>query len=328
MKIAVDAMGGDYAPAEIVKGSVEAAREYGIPIILVGDQDRIQTELAALSATSEPNIEVQHASEVVEMNEHPAHAIRRKTDSSIVVAGKLVKSGEAQATVSAGNTGAAMAVATLKVGRIPGIDRPAIASFLPTIKGKCIMLDAGANVDCTVDNLIQFAVMGSRYAERVLKVDNPRVGLLSIGEEPSKGDELTKATNVRLAESDLNFIGNVEGKDIFRGAADVVVCDGFAGNIVLKVAEGVGELIAKLLVQELGRLSLIESAAPALQCLKSKMDYAEYGGAPLLGVNGVCIIGHGRSDAKAIRNAIRAAADAVENDVVGCIRASFQQKTS
>jgi glycerol-3-phosphate acyltransferase PlsX len=168
--------------------------------------------------------------------------------------------------------------------------------------------------------------MGSQYAERVLKVANPRIGLLSIGEEPTKGDELTKATNARLSEGDLNFIGNVEGKEIFRGAADVVVCDGFAGNIVLKVAEGVGEFLSKILLDELARNSLLETAAPVLRVMKAKMDYAEYGGAPLLGVNGVCIIGHGRSDAKAIRNAIRAAADAVENDVVGCIRTSVRHK--
>jgi len=326
MKIAVDAMGGDHAPVEIVKGSVEAAREYGIPVILVGDHDRIHQELAQLSASSESNIEVRHASEVVGMDEHPANAMRRKTDSSIVVAGNLVINGEAEAMVSAGNTGAAMAVATIKIGRIPGIGRPAIASFLPTMRGKCILLDAGANVDCSVDNLLQFAIMGKQYAESVLKVENPRIGLLSIGEEPTKGDELTKATNARLSSEDLNFIGNVEGKEIFRGAADVVVCDGFAGNIVLKVAEGVGELISKLLLDELGSRSLLETAAPALRVMKSKMDYSEYGGAPLLGVNGVCIIGHGRSDGKAIRNAIRAAATAVENDVVGCIRASVRQK--
>src|SRR3974377_2181406 len=200
MKIAVDAMGGDYAPVEIVKGSVEAAREHGIPIILVGDQDKIRSELAALSAASEPCIEGVHASEVVEMDDHPANAIRRKTDSSIVVAGNLVTKGEAEAMVSAGNTGAAMAVATIRVGRIQGIDRPAIASAMPTLSVNCVLLDAGANVDCSVDNLLQFAVMGSQYAERVLKVANPRVGLLSIGEEPTKGDEVQKAKHASPPE--------------------------------------------------------------------------------------------------------------------------------
>jgi glycerol-3-phosphate acyltransferase PlsX len=326
MKIAVDAMGGDYAPAEIVKGSVEAAREYGIPIILVGDRERIQGELAALSATDESLIEIKHASEVVGMDEHPAHAIRRKADSSIVVAGNLVISGEAQAMVSAGNTGAAMAVATLKVGRIPGIDRPAIASYLPTMNGKTVLLDAGATVDCSVENILQFAIMGSQYVGHVMKIDKPRVGLLSIGEEPTKGNELTKAANACLAESGLNFIGNVEGKEIFRGAADVVVCDGFDGNVVLKVAEGMAELILGTLYEEMKRSQCTEAFGPVLGKLKSKIDYAEYGGMPLLGVNGVCIIGHGRSDAKAMRNAIRAAASAVENDVVGCVRASVRPK--
>lgn len=328
MKIAVDAMGGDHAPVEVVKGAVEAA-ESGIHVILVGDQDSIKSELAKCSYPTSL-VEVKHASEVVQMDDHPATAIRRKSDSSIVVAANLVASREAHAMVSAGNTGAAMAVATLKLGRIPGIDRPAIATFFPTMNGKVVLLDAGANVDCSVENLLQFAVMGAKYSERVLKVENPRVGLLSIGEEATKGNELTKATNPRLCEVGLNFIGNVEGKDLFRGAVDVVVCDGFAGNIVLKVAEGIAEFMLSTIKKEINR-SLISKAgvllmAPALRRSKAKLDYAEYGGAPLLGVNGVCIISHGRSDARAIRNAIRVAADSVAGDVVGCISSSVQQK--
>jgi phosphate acyltransferase len=325
MKIALDAMGGDYAPAEVVKGAAEACTKYGISTILVGDRARIESEMQSLGMDT-AGLEIKHASDVVGMDEHPASAIRRKADSSIVVAADLVSGGEAQAMVSAGNTGAAMAVAALKVGRIPGVDRPGIASFLPTMNGKCILLDAGANVDCSVENLLQFAVMGSEYAKSALKVENPRVGLLSIGEEPTKGDELTKAANARLAQMSLNFVGNVEGKEIFRGAADVIVCDGFAGNIVLKSAEGVIELIVKVLKSELAARSLTEAVAPALQALMCKVDYAEYGGAPLLGVNGVCIISHGRSDSRAIRNAIRAAADAVENDAVGCIRKAFSSR--
>jgi len=324
MKIAVDAMGGDYAPVEVVKGAVEAARDYGIATILAGDEDRIKKEIAALSAEGLP-IEVRHASEIIEMSEHPANAIRKKPNSSVVVAANLVCTGEAQAMVSAGNTGAAMAVATIKIGRIPGVSRPGIATPLPTMKGRTTLIDAGANVNCSVEHLMQFAVMGSQYAEHVLKVKNPRIGLLSIGEELSKGDELTRATNVKLAESNLNFVGNVEGKEIFRGAADVIVCDGFAGNIVLKATEGVSELILKNLMEELARKSLVEIVAPALHDLKARMDYAEYGGAPLLGVNGVVIICHGRSEAKAIRNAIRAAASAVENKIVGSIRSSFRE---
>ena len=329
MKIAVDAMGGDHAPVEVVKGAVEAAGEYGIPVILVGDRDRIEAELANYPSAV-PSIEVKHASEVVEMDENPATAMRRKPDSSLVVAANLVKDGAAQAMISAGNTGAAMAVATLKIGRIQGIDRPAIGSLLPTNNGKAVLLDAGANVDCSVENLLQFAVMGREYAERVLKLKNPRVGLLSIGEEASKGNELTKATNARLSQASLNFIGNVEGKDVFRGAADVIICDGFAGNIVLKFAEGISEFMLATLREEISRSSLSKIGVlllqPALRRAKAKLDYAEYGGAPLLGVNGVCLICHGRSDARAIRNAVRAAASAVENDVVECIRASVQQK--
>ncbi len=263
------------------------------------------------------------------MDDHPANAIRRK-DSSIVVAASLVNSGDAQAMVSAGNTGAAMAVATLKLGRIPGIERPAIASMIPSMGNRVVLLDAGANVDCDVNNLMQFAVMGRTYAERVFGVADPRVGLLSIGEEPSKGDKLTKATNASLSESGMNFVGNVEGKDIFRGAADVVICDGFAGNITLKVAEGMGEFLVAVLKQEVKRSLLAKIGvlflAPALKRAKVHLDYAEYGGAPLLGANGICIIGHGRSNARAIRNAIRVAASAVESDVVGSITAAVRQK--
>lgn len=329
MKIAIDAMGGDHAPAEIVKGAVEAAGKYEIPVILVGDRDIIESELAKYAVANLP-IEVKHASEVVEMDEHPANAIRRKSDSSIVVAADLVNAGDAQAMVSAGNTGAAMAVATLKLGRIPGIDRPAIGALFPTTNGKVVMLDAGANVDCSVTNLLQFAVMGREYAERVLGLKNPRIGLLSIGEEASKGNELTKAANAKLCQTALNFIGNVEGKDIFRGVADVVICDGFDGNIVLKVAEGIPEFMLACLKDEINRSPIYKLGVlllrPALRKAKAKLDYAEYGGAPLLGVNGICIICHGRSNAHAIRNAIRAAAAAVENNVVKYISASVQQE--
>jgi glycerol-3-phosphate acyltransferase PlsX len=329
MRIAVDAMGGDYAPAEIVEGAVEAARDCGIPVILAGDRKQIERELARLAPGSAP-VEVRHASEVVEMHEHPANSIRRKPDSSISVAADLLLSGEAGAMVSAGNTGAAMAVATLKLGRIPGIDRPAICALLPTASGKAVLLDGGANVDCSVENITQFAVMGSEYAEKVLKLERPRVGLLSIGEEPNKGDELTKSANVRLGELDLNFVGNIDGKDIYRGAADVIVCDGFAGNIALKVSEGMAEFMLAILKAEISRSPIYKLGVlllqPALKHARLKLDYAEYGGAPLLGVNGVCIICHGRSDARAIRNAIRLAASAIENDIVGNISTSVQQK--
>lgn len=329
MKIAVDAMGGDHAPVEIVRGAVNASSECGIPVILVGDKSSIESELSKCHGSTS-GIEIVHASEIVHMDEHPANAIRKKPDSSIVVCANLVKSGEAQAMISAGNTGAAMAVATLKLGRIEGVIRPAIGSLMPNLKSRCVMLDAGANVDCSVENMLQFAIMGNAYAERVFKLERPRIGLLSIGEEPSKGNELTKATNVRLSEMHLNFIGNVEGKEIFRGAADVVVCDGFDGNVILKVTEGMAEFFLSALNGEMNKNIVYRIGAaiirPAFMRMMNRLDYAEYGGAPLLGVNGVCIIGHGRSDARAVRNAIRAAADAVENDVVGCITESMRRQ--
>ncbi len=328
MKIAVDAMGGDHAPLEVVKGAVEAVDQHGISVVLVGDRSKIDQELAKYPG-AESRLEVVHASDVVAMDDHPTNAIRKK-DSSIVVAVNLVNSGDAQAMVSAGNTGAAMAVATLKFGRIPGIERPAIASIIPSMGCRVVLLDAGANVDCDVHNLMQFAMMGCTYAERVFGIPNPRVGLLSIGEEATKGDKLTKATNASLSKSDVNFVGNVEGKEIFRGAADVVVCDGFAGNIVLKVAEGVAEFATAVFKQEIRRSILAKIGSlfllPAYKRAKVHLDYAEYGGAPLLGTNGICIISHGRSNAQAIRNAIRVAASAVENDVVGCITNAVKQK--
>lgn len=329
MRVAVDAMGGDYAPVETVKGAVEAACQSKINVVLVGDRGTIEPELAKYPDLGD-RIEIKHASEVVAMDEHPATVLRRKPDSSIVIGADMVANGEAQAFISAGNTGAVMAVATLRLGRIKGISRPAIGSLLPTRNGKAVILDAGANADCDVENLLQFAVMGNEYALHVLKIPNPRVGLLSIGEEASKGNELTKAANARLAQTHLNFIGNVEGKDIFRGAADVVICDGFAGNIVLKVAEGMAEFLQAVLKDEMsGRPSWRlwgSLLRPAFRKAKAKIDYAEYGGAPLLGVNGVCIISHGRSEGRAIRNAIRAAANAVDNNVVQCICASVQQE--
>lgn len=329
MKIAVDAMGGDHAPLEIVKGAVEASSKFGIPVILVGDKSRIESELSKYPGLTS-GVEIIHASEIVEMDEHPANAIRKKPDSSIAVCANLVKSGQAHAMISAGNTGAAMAVATIKFGRIKGIDRPAIGSLMPHAKGVCVMLDAGANVDCSVENMLQFAIMGNAYAERIFKQEKPRVGLLSIGEEPTKGNELTKSTNARLAKTNLNFIGNVEGKEMFRGAVDVVVCDGFDGNLVLKATEGIAEFFVTTLKTELDKSIIYKIGAmlirPAFKKMMGRLDFAEYGGAPLLGVNGICIISHGRSDAKAVRNAIRAAADAVENDVVGCITESMRQQ--
>lgn len=322
MIIAVDAMGGDYAPAEIVKGAAQGSKLYGVDVILVGDEAKIRPCLTPELARSS-SVTIQHAAEAIGMDEHAA-AVRTKKDASVVVAALLVKEGKADAMVSAGNTAAAMAVATLRLGRISGIDRPAIASILPSASGGTVLLDAGAVVDCTVENLKQFAVMGSVYAERVLSIERPRVGLLSVGEEKSKGSEVIKAAHEALAAMPVNFIGNVEGCDLFSGAADVVVTDGFAGNVALKAAEGLAEYINTLIKDELRAHPLayvpLALLKPFLGRLKKKLDYSEYGGAPLLGLNGICIIGHGRSKARAVASAVRAAKEAAGGGVVAAIQ--------
>ncbi|MEK7772777.1 MAG: phosphate acyltransferase PlsX [Deltaproteobacteria bacterium] len=307
MKIAVDAMGGDYAPAAVVEGSVKAAAELDIPIILVGDRERIEAELKKHNCEN-PNISIRHASEVVGMDESPAQAVRKKKDSSLKVCFDLVKSAEADAVVSAGNSGAAMAAGMFVFKRIKGVDRPAIAVSVPTMKGQAVLLDVGGNVDCKPIHLLQFAVMGEVYARYVLKKERPRVGLLSNGEEEAKGNELTRETNVLIKETSLNYVGYVEGRDIYNGDVDVVVTDGFVGNIVLKLSEGLVEAVTSMLKNEI--MATVPSkigyllAKGAFKKLKKKIDYAEYGGAPLLGVNGICIISHGRSNPKAIKNAI------------------------
>ena len=309
-------MGGDNAPQAVVDGAVIAARAISdISILLIGDEQIIRAELAT-HGTLPNNIQIRHASQVIDMCEAPGGAIRHKRDSSIVVGMYLVRKGEADAIVSAGNSGAMMAGATLILKAQPGIDRPAIVTLIPTITGgRAIMLDAGATTDCKPQNLLQFAELGSSYAAQVLQIPLPRVGLLSIGEEPSKGDELTKDTHqLLLASSTLNFVGNVEPKEMLRGEVDVVVCDGFVGNLMLKDGEGFGELIMKSLMTELNRNLFRKVVAlllrTAFRQVKRKFDYAEYGGALLLGVNGVVVIGHGRSNATAIENAIRVASDA------------------
>ncbi|MGB9803170.1 phosphate acyltransferase PlsX [Desulfofundulus sp.] len=325
MKIAVDAMGGDHAPAEIVRGAVEAARAYRQEIILVGDRDKILAELGQLIPEQ---IEVFHAPEIISMEEQPAVAVRRKRQSSIVQAVRLVKEGRAAALVSAGSTGAAMAASLLGLGRIQGIDRPAIAGLLPRSGGVTVLLDAGANVDCKPHHLLQFAIMGSLYAEKILGVSRPRVGLLNVGEEETKGNELTLATFPLLRQAKINFIGNVEGRDIFSGTVDVVVCDGFVGNIVLKSGEGLAMALLGMIKEEVTRSWLAKmGTAMAISALKSferRIDYAEYGGAPLLGVNGVSIICHGSSSARAIKNAIKRAREAVETGLVSAIRSSIE----
>ncbi|MBI5682031.1 MAG: phosphate acyltransferase PlsX [Deltaproteobacteria bacterium] len=307
MRIAVDAMGGDYAPKVMVEGAVMAAKELGIPSILVGDKTRIEDELNKHKWEGLP-ISIKHASEVVGMDESPGHAIRKKRDSSIKVCFDLVKSGEASAVISAGNSGAAMAAGMFTVKNLKGVDRAAIAVTLPTIKDMACVLDVGSNVDCKPLHLVQFALMGNVYAKYVLKKDNPKIGLLSNGAEEGKGNELTRATHEILKISSLNYIGYIEGRDIFYGDVDVVVCDGFVGNVVLKLTEGLVEALASLLKKEIENNFFAKAGymlgQGAIKNLKKKLDYSEYGGAPLLGIDGICIISHGASTAKAIKNAI------------------------
>lgn len=318
MRVAVDAMGGDHAPDAVVEGAVQAASELGIHVILVGDREILKHQIKRRKAQDLP-VSIKHASEVVEMHEHPAVAVRRKRDSSLRVAFDLVKAGEAAAAVSAGNSGAAMAVAMLVLRLLPGVERPAIAAVMPTLKGSTVLLDVGANVDCKPLHLVQFAIMGDVYARYLLKIENPRVGVLSNGAEDSKGTDLTRATDEALRKSSLHYTGYVEGRDIFSGGADVIVCDGFTGNAVLKASEGVALAFSKLLKDELTASPLRKLGAflsrGAFQAIKQRMDYAEVGGAPLLGVNGVGLIAHGSSDARAIKNAIRAARDFAEERV-------------
>lgn len=328
MRVAVDAMGGDFAPAEVVKGAVIAAEANpDLSVILVGIQEQIEAELSQSSSVPS-NVSVYNASEVIAMDDSPATAVRKKRNSSLVVAGQMVKNGEADATFSAGNTGAAMAIATLEIGRIPGIDRPAIATAMPTMHGQMYLLDVGANVDCSPDNLVQFAIMGSVYSQKVNAVENPRVGLLNIGGEAGKGNELTKEVYERLKSSPINFIGNVEGRDMFEGVADVVVCDGFVGNVMLKASEGVAEFLVGMIQKELVQAGVgkevLQAFGMAMGRLKSRIDYAEYGGAPFLGVNGVSLIGHGRSHATAIASGINAAARAAESNYVQTIRETIK----
>ncbi|MBI5194050.1 MAG: phosphate acyltransferase PlsX [Nitrospirae bacterium] len=312
MKIALDAMGGDSSPSAEVEGAILAARAFNTEIVLVGDEKLIRAELEKHKTANLP-LSIHHASQRIEMHESPASALRRKKDSSIVVATNLVKEGKVSAVVSAGNTGATMAAGFFILGPVKGVERPAIATILPTLDGIAIMLDVGANVDCKPRHLYQFAIMGHVYATRVLQREKPRIGLLSIGEEDTKGNILTKETFRHLKDSPLNFIGNVEGRDVYSGSADVVVCDGFIGNVALKISEGVAETINKLLRREIeksifGKIGYL-FLKPAFKSFKKKVDYAEYGGAPLLGVNGGCIICHGRSTPKAIKNAITMAID-------------------
>ncbi|WP_342346574.1 phosphate acyltransferase PlsX [uncultured Nitrospira sp.] len=323
MKIAVDAMGGDHGLSPNVEGAIQATRESSLSIILVGDEPSLQSHLDKLGGTK-AGIEIFHAPQVVDMHESPALIARKKRDSSIWKATELVKNKQADALVSAGNTGATMVSAFFLLGLIQGVERPAIAATLPTRQGKAIMLDVGATVDCTARQLFQFGIMGHEYGRHLLGNDRPRVGLLSIGEEDTKGNEVTKETFKLLKDSPINFIGNVEGRDVYSGNADVIVTDGFIGNVALKISEGLADAIKKMLMKEiaqsaLGRLSYLFVAGPLLR-LRRKTDYAEFGGAPLLGVEGISMICHGRSSSKAIKNAILRAQALAEGGLIEAIR--------
>ena len=316
MAIAVDAMGGDHAPEAIVTGALRAATEKKIPVILVGDQERISALLDEKRPVSSL-VGVQHASQTVGMGDSPSAAVRRFTDSSIRVAFDLVRRGEADAVVSAGNSGATMAVAMVVLKKLDGVDRPAIATFHPTTRGFSLVLDAGGNVDCKPFHLVQFGIMGSVFARRVTKKENPRIGLLSNGSEESKGNELTREANEIMKRCGLNYIGLVEGRDIYNGTADVVVCDGFVGNVGLKMCEGLAEVFQRMVQEEIRRslraklgYLLIRNA---FKKVAKRGDPSEYGGAPLVGINGTCIICHGNSSPKAITNAIVLAQDLTDS---------------
>ncbi len=312
MYIALDAMGGDNAPISNVEGAVAFAKETGIGVYLVGDENTLEELLKKAGGEGLP-IEIIHAPEVIGMDEPPSTAVRKKRKSSMYIAAKLVREGKAQAFVSAGNTGAAMAVSKFVVGAAEGIERPGIAVAFPTKKGKpTILIDVGANVDCRPRHLVYFAVMGHTYFKEILKIsDNPKIGILSIGEEEGKGNELVKDTYPLLKMTNLNFVGNAEGRDIFTGEFDVIVCDGFVGNVVLKTSESLGTIILEMIKEEVKKSFITKIGAflmlPALKRFKKKADFAEYGGAPLLGTKGTCIITHGRADARAIKNALKVA---------------------
>jgi phosphate acyltransferase len=326
VRVALDAMGGDHAPGEIVLGAIEAAREYGIGVHLVGNADLIRAELAKHD-THGLDLPILHTNEVIPMNEHDPARAARNSETSMVRAVQLVKSGEALGVVSAGNSGAMMAASLFTLKRLPGVDRPALGGVFPTKDGICLIIDIGANTDCKPEYLQQFALMGSIYMERIFQTKRPRVGLLANGEEEGKGNEQVQLAHRLLKQSasalDLNFIGNVEGRDIFASSADVIVCDGFVGNVVLKLSEGLSETLIDLLKAQIasdlpGKLAGAV-VRPRLRKLVKRLDYTEYGGVPLLGVNGSAIISHGRSKAKAIKNALRVARQTAETDVAQAI---------
>lgn len=332
MKIALDAMGGDYAPQEIVLGGLQALQQYDYieKLYLVGQIEKIEAVLAEQSNVNRSKIELVEATEIIEMEDHPANAYRRKKDASITVATRLVKEGKADAVVSAGSTGGQMVAALFGLGRIKGVKRPAIGCMIPTMTGGKLLVDAGANTNVDVENLVQFAQMGSIYMNCVGGIDVPKVGLINNGTEETKGSELTQAAYQQLKEIEtINFIGNIEGRDVPAGAADVMTCDGFTGNVVLKTMEGMAKVIMSMLETEVKASVRCTVGAglmrPALRGLKRKMDYAEYGGAPLLGVDGVSVVCHGSSKAKAIFKAIDVAYHCCESNFVEKIKGNFEK---
>ena len=307
IRIAIDAMGGDHGPRTVVQGALAAVRDLPLGILLVGPLDELERELATFGDVGSLDIRMVHAAEQVGMAEAPSAALRRKPNASVRVAAEAVARGDAAAFVTAGNTGAAVMAAHGAFGMIEGVDRPALATAVPTRKGAAVLVDVGANVECRPQHLVQFAVMGSVYARLALGVEHPRVGLLSIGEEETKGNELTREAHRLLKEARLGFIGNVEPRAVYSGSADVIVCDGFTGNIVLKTSEGLVEMMAGLFDDEVGGSEPSEASLQVrrgLRRLRRRLDYSEYGGAPLVGVSGLAIVAHGRSSAKAVRNAV------------------------
>ena len=326
MRIAVDAMGGDHAPQVNVDGAIAAYREFGIETLLVGKSGEL-TRLLADAGYRGREIEVVNATEVVTMDDHPVAALRRKRNSSIRVAANCVRDGRAEGLVSAGNTGAAMVCAKMVIGTIEGVDRPALATVLPNLTGHCLLLDVGANPEAKTQHFKEFAVMGSIYAQLVFGKRSPSIGLMSIGEEDTKGSDRTKEAFKTLKETGLNFIGNVEGRDVFNGRVDVIVTDGFTGNVILKVSESLSEMVEQLLREEIKRtlkasVGFLLSRS-AFRRFKTRLDYSEYGGAPLLGVKGCVIICHGRSSAKAVKNAIRLAAEFSRQSLAQKIQSSI-----
>ena len=328
MKIVVDAMGSDCHPQPDVEGAVQAAREYGVEIVLVGDKEVVDPELAKHDLSG-LTISAVHASQVIEMTDKPAAAAKKKKDASMVVGLKMLKQRQVDAFVSAGNSGGVLASALFYLGRIRGVKRPALSSVFPSRKGCCFLLDLGANTDCRPEYLLQFALMGSVYAERVLGIKNPRVAIVSSGEEEGKGNELVKETYPLLKASGINFVGNAEGKDILAGLADVIVTDGFTGNVIAKLTEGVAGFILDIIKEEIKSRPLATVGAllakPAFAQVRKRLDWREYGGGPLLGVDGVVIVAHGRSDSLAIKNAVRVAKQAVEEAALDALRNDIAQ---